>query len=317
MHKKTILTLILALMTIIPAAAQTDDARQPSSRRGMRQRMLLDKEMCIQLYSLRDLIGDSALYAANHEDVFAQLSMFGYTSVEAAGYSGGKFYGVSPSQFKADVEAAGLTPLSSHTTRNLTQQELASHDFSAALKWWKQAISDHKAAGMTYIVTPWTNTPKTLEEAATICDYNNQIGQLCKDNGLEYGYHSHSHEFQKVEGQVWYDYFISHTDPELVFFQMDVYWAVMAQQSPVEWFKKYPGRFRMLHIKDKYEIGESGMVGFDAIFRNAETAGLRDYVVEIEGTDGTIDIIETVQRSSIYLNRQRTVQKSYSQKDEQ
>ena len=39
----------------------------------------------------------------------------------------------------------------------------------------------------------------------------------------------------------------------------------------------------MLHIKDHYEIGQSGMVGFDAIFDNAATAGLNDFIVEIEG----------------------------------
>jgi len=135
---------------------------------------------------------------------------------------------------------------------------------------------------------------------------------MCKDAGIEYGYHSHSHEFQKVGDQVWYDYFIAHTDPSLVFFQMDVYWAVMAQQSPVEYFKKYPGRFHVLHIKDKYEIGESGMVGFDAIFRHATDAGLRDYVVEIEGTDGTIDILEAAKRSANYLRALRSVKKSYA-----
>jgi len=194
----------------------------------------------------------------------------------------------------------------------LTEQELASGNYGEALAWWKQAIADHKAAGMKYIVTPWTNTPKTMAEANTICAYNNQIGQMCKDAGIEYGYHSHSHEFQKVGDQVWYDYFIAHTDPSLVFFQMDVYWAVMAQQSPVEYFKKYPGRFHVLHIKDKYEIGESGMVGFDAIFRHATDAGLRDYVVEIEGTDGTIDILEAAKRSANYLRALRSVKKSYA-----
>lgn len=272
--------------------------------------------MSIQLYSLRELIGDAEKYAANHKEVFAKLKEFGYTSVEAACYADGKFYGVSPAQFKSDVEEAGLKVLSSHTTRALSEQELASGDFREALEWWQQAINDHKEAGMKYIVTPWTPTPKTMAEADAICKYNNQIGQMCMNSGIEYGYHSHSHEFQKVGDEVWYDYFISHTDPSLVFFQMDVYWAVMAQQSPVEYFKKYPGRFHMLHIKDKYELGESGMVGFDAIFRHAREAGLRHYVVEIEETDGTIDILEAAKRSANYLRGLRSVSKSYAKVEE-
>lgn len=48
----------------------------------------------------------------------------------------------------------------------------------------------------------------------------------------------------------------------------------MGKASPVDYFHKYPGRFKMLHIKDRREIGQSGMVGFDAIFENAKTAGV-------------------------------------------
>jgi hypothetical protein len=67
----------------------------------------------------------------------------------------------------------------------------------------------------------------------------------------------------------------------------------------------------MLHIKDLYELGESGMVDFNAIFRNATTAGLCDYIVEMEGTDGTIDIMEGVRRCAAYLLKNKTVRKSY------
>ena len=65
---------------------------------------------------------------------------------------------------------------------------------------------------------------------------------------------------------------------------MDVYWTVMGKASPVDYFKKYPGRFRLLHIKDRREIGQSGMVGFDAIFANAREAGVENIIVEMEGS---------------------------------
>ena len=104
---------------------------------------------------------------------------------------------------------------------------------------------------------------------------------------------------------------MQHIDADNMFWQMDVYWAVMAQQGPVYYFKKYPGRFKMLHIKDIYELGASGYVGFDAIFRNAELAGLQDYVVEMEGNDGTIDSMEGVRRCAEYLKSQRFVRATY------
>ena len=271
------------------------------------------KQIGLQLYSIREVIGSPAKYAQHHVEVFKKLASWGYTAVEAASYDQGKgtFYGVSPEQFRADCEAAGLECLSSHATRGLNADELKNHDFTEALRWWDKAIADHKAASMKYIVTPGWGVPKTQKEAQTLCDYANAIGQKCRAAGLQYGYHTHSHEYQKVEGTPWIDFMMQHIDAENMFWQMDTYWCVMGQQSPVQYFKKYPGRFTMLHIKDLYELGESGMVDFNAIFRNATTAGLCDYIVEMEGTDGTIDIMEGVRRCATYLLKNKTVRKSY------
>ena len=93
------------------------------------------KEVCFQMYSVRDLIGDPGKYAQNHVTVLKQLADMGYTAVEAANYGDGKLYGVAPEQFKADVEAAGLKVMSSHVTRNLNDDELKSKNFTEALKW--------------------------------------------------------------------------------------------------------------------------------------------------------------------------------------
>lgn len=271
------------------------------------------KEMALQLYSIREVIGSPENYAKNHVEVFRKLADWGYTAVEAASYdqARGTFYGVSPQQFRTDCEAAGLQCLSSHATRGLNEEELKNHDFTEALQWWDKAIADHKAAGMEYIVTPGWGMPKTLKEAQTLCDYANAIGRKCAAAGMKYGYHTHSGEFQKVEDRRWIEYMMEHTDPALHFWQMDTYWCVMAQQSPVQYLKKYPGRFRMLHIKDLYELGQSGMLGFDAIFDAAATAGLEYYVVEMEATDGTIDIMEGVRRCADFLLRSKSVRKSY------
>jgi sugar phosphate isomerase/epimerase len=291
----TKMMLLLAALMVLPVSAKPK------------------KEMALQLYSIREVIGSPENYAKNHVEVFKKLHDWGYTAIEAASYDQGRgtFYGVTPQQFRADCEDAGLECLSSHATRGLTAEELKNHDFTEALKWWDKAIADHKAAGMKYIVTPGWSVPKTKAEAQTMCDYANAIGRKCQAAGLRHGYHTHSHEFQKVEGTPWIEYLMEHTEASLFFWQMDTYWCVMAQQSPVTYFKKYPGRFTMLHIKDLYELGASGMLGFEAIYNNAGTAGLCDYVVEMEGTDGTMDIMEGVRRCAEYLNKSKFVKKSY------
>lgn len=269
------------------------------------------KEVCFQMYSVRDLIGDAGKYAQNHEKVLKQLADMGYTAVEAANYGDGKLYGVTPQQFKADIEAAGLKVLSSHVTRNLNDDELKSKNFTEALKWWDECIDAHKRAGMRYMVIPWCNVPKTLADLQTICDFYNQVGKKVAAAGMKLGYHNHSHEFQKVEGKVMEDYMIEHTDPNYLFFQMDVYWTVRGQQSPVDYFNKYPGRFVLLHIKDNSEIGQSGMVGFDAIFNNFDKAGAEGWVLELEH-GSTPDILEGMKQSIDYIKKAKFVKASYS-----
>lgn len=241
------------------------------------------KDMAVQLYSARDLIGKPELYAQNHETVLQAIADMGYTGVEAANYKDGLFYGVTPEEFKADVEAVGMEVVSSHTNRKLTEADFASGDLTEALAWWDAAMPAHKAAGMRYVVCPSMTIPDNLKDLKLYCDYFNEIGRRCKAAGMEFGFHNHAREFKKVEDVVIMDYLLENTDPELVFFQMDVYWAVYGNASPVEYFNKYPGRWKVLHIKDKKEIGQSGMVGFDAVFANAEVAGMTEFVVEVEG----------------------------------
>lgn len=303
MKKILLMAILLLAAGIVPASAAKPKARKAA---------LPKKEMMLQLYSIRDVLGNPDLYAKNHVEVFKKLHEYGYTGVEAANYSNGKFYGVSPEQYKKDCQAAGLQPLSSHATYWLNEKELNDHDLTAAMKWWDEAIAAHKAAGMKYIVSPSAPMPKNLKQAQTLCDYHNAVGAKVRAAGMLYGYHTHTGEYSQVEGTPWVKYMMDHISPENMFWQMDTYWCVMAQQAPCEWFKKYPGRFTLLHIKDHYVVGESGMVNYEAIFRNASTCGLRGYVVELENTDGSISSMEGVRRSAAYLLHAPYVKASYS-----
>ena len=264
--KGHILSIALLAMAFIPSCSPKEAAP-------------VKKDMCVQMYSARSILNHD-----NYADILKEIAAMGYTAVEAASYDGdnGLIYGDTPEVFKQKVEAAGMKVLSAHVSRGLSREELDSGDLSAALAWWDKCIEVHKKAGMEYIVTPWMGLQENLKDLQVYCDYLNEVGRRCKAAGIKYGYHNHAYEFEKVEDQVMYDYMLQHTDPDLVFFQMDVYWAVIGKASPVDYFKRYPGRFKMLHIKDEWEVGQSGMVGFDAIFKNAELAGLENFVVEIE-----------------------------------
>ena len=258
------------------------------------------KEMAVQLYSVRDLIGTPEKFAENHEYVLTRLAQMGYTAVEAASYDNGMLSGLAPEEFRAAITKTGLELLSSHTTRPLSDEELESGNLDAALQWWDTCIEAHKKAGIPKLVMSWSQKIDTEKGLKVMAEYLNAIGRKCNEAGIRFGYHNHSQEFESVCGTTMMDYFLSNTDPENVFFEMDIYWAVMGGASPVEYMKKYAGRFETLHIKDKYEIGQSGMVGFEAVFRNFDIAGTTSFVVEMEKAS-TPNILKGLRESALYL----------------
>ena len=263
----------------------------------------VEKNIGLQMYSLRDDIGNNSV---NIDSIISLIGKMGYKYVETANYWEGLIYGMEPEIFKAKIEAAGLTALSCHVGREIIE------DKDALWAWWDLCIETHRRAGMKYIVTPGMPTPETLEGLKEYCDYYNQIGEKCQAAGMKFGYHNHDFEFKKVydDGTVMYDYMVQNTDPDKVFFELDVYWSVMARRSPVDLFKKYPGRFEVLHIKDDKELGESGMIGFDAIFKNLDKAGTKYLIVEVENYNFTP--AESVKQSLDYLNNASFVKEDYS-----
>ncbi len=286
--------------------------RSLRARRRIGQKKAPKKDIAIQLYSVRDLIGSFGQNQHDYKKVLKDLADMGYSSVEAASYNDGKFYGQTPEQFKADVEAVGMKVLSSHCTRNLSDEELASGDFSESMKMVGSVHRSPQGRRHGVHRDPLDALPQIAQGVAGLLRLpqrdreevpgsRNQIRlpqprpRIPEDRGQ--GCHAGLHDRQN-------------TDPENVLFEMDVYWAVIGQNSPVDLFHKYPGRFKMLHIKDRREIGQSGMVGFDAIFENAKTAGVENIIVEVE--QYSYDVEKSVKLSLDYLLEAPFVKASYS-----
>lgn len=279
-----IMTVLLVGLLILPACTQK-------------------KEIYIQLYSVRDDI------KADYTGTIAKVAEMGYTGVETAGYGDGKFYGLSPADFKKSIEDVGMEVLSSHTAKPLADS-IPATNWDETWAWWDTAIKAHKEAGMKYIVTPWMPTPATLADLQAYCDYYNKIGEKCNAAGLKFGYHNHNFEFKEIEGELMYDYMLKNTDPSRVFFQMDVYWVVEGNKNPVDYFNNYPGRFELLHIKDELELGKSGKVDFENIYNNVGKSGAKYMIVEVERYTGTP--FEGVKESYDFLNDAPYVKARYS-----
>lgn len=250
------------------------------------------KEVGLQLWSVREDMQKDA------KGTIEKVGAMGYKFIEAAGYGDGKFYGMDPADFKALVDTNGMTFYASHTGQAVPD----SANWESSMAWWDAAIAAHKAAGVSYIVQPFMDSVgyTTLAGVQRYCDYFNAVGEKCNAAGIRFGYHNHDAEFKDLEGQIIYDYMLKNTDPAKVMFEMDLYWITVGGKNPVDYFNAYPGRFELWHVKDKAEVGgKDTKIDFKPIFENAEKAGMKKFIVEVEEYNFTP--IESVQKSLEFL----------------
>lgn len=264
--KKNILTSVLMMLAITGIVLTLTNSCKTGPEK---------KNIGLQLYSLRDSIWKDI------PGTIKKVAEMGYTSVETAGYGNGKIYGMEPAAFRALCEENGLVFLSAHTGMPLP----AAENMERVMAWWDTCIDAHVAAGVKYIVQPFMgrNAYDTLPDLKAYCDYFNAVGEKCNAKGIRFGYHNHDKEFStQLEGNTIYDFMLENTDPAKVMFQLDLYWCVMGGKNPVDYFNKYPGRFESWHIKDKAELGASGMMDFATIWAAAGISGMKYGIVEVE-----------------------------------
>lgn len=247
------------------------------------------KNIGLQLYSLRDAMKADAL------GTLKLVSDIGFKTLEAANYADGKIYGMTPTQIRKVTKGLGMKLTSAH----IGGPNYTKDTHSEVIDWWKKALEDHQEAGCKFLVKPSMPNVKTLDELKMWCDFYNAIGEMAAASKIQFGYHNHSHEFEKLEGEIIYDYMINHTDPQKVFFEMDVYWVMRGGFKAVDYMNKYPERFPLLHIKDEKEIGESGQIDFKPIYETAYKNGLKDSFVEVERYN--FEPIVSVQKSYDFL----------------
>lgn len=254
----------------------------------------------------QDQFGGLALYTVRNDmgvDAKATLKTvaeIGYQNVEAAGYKDGKYYDMTPEDFNAYLKELNLTPVSTH-------QSAITLDNADVM------FADAKAAGFEYFVVPippmgmfkyYQETQSMGMEggAENLANILTTLGKKCHEAGMKLLYHNHDFEFKKdKDGVVVIDYLLENTDPKYVNFQMDLYWVTKAGADPVAYFKKYPNRFKLWHVKDMDDQGRfapvgNGTIDFAKILENKELSGMQYYFVE---QDRTFDMkpLEAIQIS--------------------
>lgn len=237
------------------------------------------------------------LIKEDHRGCMTMLAEMGYKYLEFGGT-----FDESPSELKQFMDGIGLVPLAGGSSLPGLQGDGLQQSMDACLEM-----------GKPYLVCywPWANWEElpSMEEVKSVVDELQSIGERCKAQGLRFAFHNHFQEFAMVDDRVIYDYILEKTDPDLLTMEVDLYWAHKGGRDIREYFKKYPGRFELVHVKDSYEsesmqsfacVG-SGIIDFPDLLSYSAVAGFKHLIVEHDKPEPAFE--EECARSSInYLN---------------
>ncbi|MGM0934878.1 MAG: sugar phosphate isomerase/epimerase family protein [Bacteroidota bacterium] len=257
-----------------------------------------DKALGLQLYSLRNLLKKKDL-----ENIISKISQLGIKEIETYGYSREDlFWGHEAREFKQMLSDYGLNSPSGHYSGGdyLTGEKNVS-DF----KYILDAAND---MDQKYVIIP--SIPGSLQKSTDgfkqSAEKLSQIGEMCRNQELKLAYHNHAFEFKDFNGKNGMEIFLTEIDKDLIDFELDIYWVVRAGIDPISLFKKYPGRFKLWHIKDMMKIDESlnteigaGSIDYKEIMAYTQTSGLEHLIIEQENFE--MDPFKSLSKSYTYI----------------
>ena len=239
--------------------------------RGHNRDRVPRKRISIQLFTLRNQL------AIDLPGTLQRLAEIGYRRVEHAG-----FVGLTVTQFKAELDAAGIRATSGHVS--------IPQPFDATA--WSASLQDALTLQSRFIVHPFFGinfgTGQVTRDSATWAAFAhdlNRAGEMARRVGLRLGYHNHNWEFFRLTddpSRTAFDVLIEETDPRYVHFELDLFWSWRGAHDPVDILRRIDGRVRQYHVKDMNQAGSfadpgEGLIDFARIFRAQE---VDEYVVE-------------------------------------
>lgn len=265
-------------------AAALGAAVQPSCASGAARTSRRLDRVGLQLYTVRSEMQRDV------DATLAAVAAIGYTEVEFAGY-----FDRTPTEIRAMLRQHGLAAPSSHIP------------FERLNGDWQRVLDEAQAMGHAYVTIPWIAAAerRTIDDWKRVAALFNERAQQARTADLQFAYHNHAFEFEPSAGVLPYDVLLAETEPDLVSFELDVYWAARAGHDPIDVLGRHPGRFSMTHLKDSagppdhamVDVG-SGTLDFDRILAVARGAGVRHHFVE---HDEPADPLRSIRASYAYL----------------
>lgn len=241
----------------------------------------------VQLFTVREEM------ESDPDRTLATIAEIGYRDIEFAG-----LYGLSAPEMRRKLDAVGLNAVSSH------------HDTGVLENGWSQAVDDAAELGQSLIVVPWIDSgDRSPDDMARLADRFNEAGRVARASGLRFGYHNHDWEHRRRgDGETPMEFLLRNTDPDLVDWQMDVYWTVQGHEdarAPFWQLEKYGDRVTSLHVKDRTGGGDmvdvgQGVIDYARFIPLSQRSGrVAQIFVEHDAPD---DAIASIRASYEYLS---------------
>lgn len=160
-----------------------------------------------------------------------------------------------------------------------------------------------KTLGASFVRVAWIphEGPFTLDMAKKAIEDFNAAGKVLKESyGLMFCYHNHGYEFMPYENGTYFDYIVANTNPAYVNFELDILWAFHPGADPAALLKKYPQRFKLMHVKDlrKGVVGDfsgstsvendvalgTGQIDVAGVIKAAKKSAIEHYYIEDESS---------------------------------
>ena len=224
------------------------------------------KSIGLQLYTVRHAM------EADLEGTLGRVAAVGYREVEFAGLMGRK---------AADVRRVlghlGLTTPAMHVP------------FGAMDSNWDATLADARALGCAFVVVPSIpdELRSSLDSYRRVAERFNRAAEAAAAAGLRFAYHNHATDFAPLDRRVPFDVLLEATDPNRVAIELDLYWIFRAGHDPLRYFNRWPGRVRLVHVKDSgtgpdYKMSDvgAGIIDWPHVLAAARAAGTEHFIVE-------------------------------------
>jgi sugar phosphate isomerase/epimerase len=247
-----------------------------------------DRPIGVQLYTVQDELKKDA------PATFEALAKIGYKEVESF-----PLQDATPAQVRKMLDDAGLKCPSAHLFFGMAEtSQLFEQASTLGAHYVVSSVLLHTslpAADISKMMG--TLNSYSLDDFKKVAAKANEIGAQAQKAGFQYAYHNHNFEFRDYGGHTGYEILLKETDPRLVKFELDCGWVATAGQNPIEYFKKYPGRYPLMHAKDfpvgtpvstnlgvspnhrPTEIGR-GHIDYKPVIAAAEKSGVQHIFVE-------------------------------------